>query len=101
MKALFQLIVILLLLPLGYMLLLTVSEIPPYGRLERPTNNLVAERYLEKGLEEVGGRNLVANIVIEYRGYDTLIETTVLYTAVIAIFLTLKTAKESSGGKRS
>jgi len=99
-KALFQLIVILLLLPLGYMLLLTVSEIPPYGHPERPTNNYVMERYLEKGLEEVGGRNLVANIVMEYRGYDTLIEVTVLYTAVIAIFLTLRTAKESSCRKR-
>ncbi len=101
MKALFQLIVILLLLPLGYMLLLTVSEIPPYGLKERPTNNYVIERYLEKGPEEVGGKNLVANIVIEYRGYDTLVEVTVLYTAVIAIFLTLKTAKETRPEKRS
>ncbi|MBT9172282.1 MAG: hypothetical protein DDT21_00663 [Syntrophomonadaceae bacterium] len=100
MKVIFQLIVILLLLPLGYMLLLTVSEIPPYGQLERPTNNYVVQRYLEKGLEEVGGSNLVANIVIEYRGYDTLVEVTVLFTAVIAIFLTLKTPK-LSGKKRS
>lgn len=100
MKALFQLIVILLLLPLGYMLLLTVSEIPPYGQLERPTNNYVVQRYLEKGFEEVGGSNLVANIVIEYRGYDTLVEVTVLFTSVIAIFLTLKTPK-LSGKKRS
>jgi multicomponent Na+:H+ antiporter subunit B len=99
-KVIFQLIVILLLLPLGYMLLLTVSEIPPYGQLERPTNNYVIERYLEKGAEEVGGSNLVANIVIEYRGYDTLVEVTVLFTAVIAIFLTLKTPK-LSGKKRS
>ncbi|MBS3947400.1 MAG: hypothetical protein KGZ57_03695 [Dethiobacter sp.] len=101
MKMLFQVLILLLLLPLGYMLLMTASEIPPYGLKERPTNNFVVERYLEKGLEEVGGRNLVANIVMEYRGYDTLVEVTVLYTAVIAIFLTLKTAKEATGKKRS
>jgi len=100
-KALFQAIVFLLLSPLGFMLMMTVSELPLYGLKERPTNNYVMERYLEKGFEEVGGRNLVANIVIEYRGYDTMVEVTVLYTAVIAIFLTLKTAKEAAGKERS
>jgi multicomponent Na+:H+ antiporter subunit B len=54
----------------------------------------VIERYLEKGAEETGGHNLVANIVVEYRGYDTMIEITVLFTAVIAIFLTLKAGGE-------
>jgi multicomponent Na+:H+ antiporter subunit B len=72
---------------------MTITEIPPYGNPETPTNNYVMERYLEKGYEETGGHNLVANIVVIYRGYDTLVEITVLFTAVIAIFLTLKTGK--------
>ncbi|MBS4023859.1 MAG: hypothetical protein KGZ79_15815 [Dethiobacter sp.] len=90
MKAIFNIVTIFLLLLIGYMLVMTVSEIPPYGEMERPTNNYVSERYLEKGYEETGGHNLVANIVVIYRGYDTLIEITVLFTAVIGIFLCLK-----------
>jgi multisubunit Na+/H+ antiporter MnhB subunit len=80
----------LLLLLIANMLLMTVSEIPPYGDPAAPTNNYVTERYLDKGYEETGGANLVANIVVGYRGYDTLVEITVLFAAVIAIFLTLK-----------
>ncbi len=90
MKALFNIVTILLLVLIGYMMIMTVSEIPAYGEMDRPTNNYVMERYLDKGYEETGGHNLVANIVIAYRAYDTLIEIAVLFTAVIAIFLTLK-----------
>lgn len=94
MRALFNVVILLLLMLIGYMLVMTVGEMPPYGTKDRPTNNVVIERYLEKGAEETGGHNLVANIVVEYRGYDTLVEITVLFTAVIAIFLTLKAGGE-------
>ncbi len=90
MKALFNIVTVLLLLLIGYMMIMTVTEIPPYGAMDRPTNNYVTERYLQKGYEETGGHNLVANIVVVYRAYDTLIEIAVLFTAVIGIFLTLK-----------
>lgn len=76
---------------------MTISEIPPYGTADTPTNNYVIERYLYKGVEDLGTHNLVANIVVEYRGYDTLVEITVLYTAVIAIFLTLKSMAVPAG----
>lgn len=93
MKALFNVLIVLLLLLIGYMLMMTISEIPPYGDPAAPTNNYVMERYLDKGYEETGGHNLVANIVVQYRAYDTLVEITVLFTAVIAIFLALKSGK--------
>jgi multisubunit Na+/H+ antiporter MnhB subunit len=89
-KTIFNVMILLLLVLIGYMLLMTISEIPSYGDMTAPTNNYVIERYLDKGYEETGGANLVANIVVGYRGYDTLVEITVLFTAVIAIFLTLK-----------
>lgn len=93
MKAVLNVFIVLLLVLIGYMLLMTVSEIPPYGEMDTPTNNYVPRRYLDKGYKETGGHNLVANIVVSYRGYDTLVEITVLFTAVIAIFLTLKSGK--------
>ncbi|MEW5784348.1 MAG: hydrogen gas-evolving membrane-bound hydrogenase subunit E [Bacillota bacterium] len=81
--------IVVLICMVSYMLLLAVGEMPPYGHLDNPTNNEVRERYVEKGVEESGGLNLVTNIVLDYRGYDTLLETTVLFTAVMAIMLVL------------
>ena len=95
MKIFANLVTLLLLFLIGYMMVMAVSEIPPYGEIERPTNNMVSERYLGKGVEETHGHNLVANIVVIYRGYDTLIEITVLFTSVVAIFLTLKAGKDT------
>ncbi|MBU7014276.1 MAG: hypothetical protein HXS52_10075 [Theionarchaea archaeon] len=45
----------------------------------------VGEHYLEDGLEEAGATNLVTNIVLDYRGYDTLGEVTVLFTATTGV----------------
>ncbi|MFY9115349.1 MAG: hydrogen gas-evolving membrane-bound hydrogenase subunit E [Dethiobacteria bacterium] len=79
-----------------YMLLQAVAEMPPYGQPDNPTINEVVERYVEKGVEESGGLNLITNIILDYRGYDTLLETTVLFTAVMAIILVLSTKGEST-----
>jgi multicomponent Na+:H+ antiporter subunit B len=81
--------IVILVCMVSYMLMLAVAEMPPYGHLENPTNNEVWRRYVEKGVEESGGLNLVTNIILDYRGYDTLLETTVLFTAVMAIMLVL------------
>ncbi|MBW6463874.1 MAG: hypothetical protein K0B84_06770 [Firmicutes bacterium] len=72
---------------ISFMLMLAVTEMPVYGNLDNPTNNEVYERYVNKSVEESGGTNIVANILLDYRGYDTLMESTVLFATVIAIML--------------
>ena len=54
------------------------------GQLGNPTHNQVFDRYVWEGPGS-GGLNMVTNIILDYRGYDTLLETTVLFTAVMAI----------------
>ncbi|MDY6827159.1 MAG: hydrogen gas-evolving membrane-bound hydrogenase subunit E [Bacillota bacterium] len=76
---------------ISFMLVLAVTEMPPYGKLDNPTNNYVYERYVTKGVEESGGLNLVSNILIDYRGYDTLMESTVLFTTVVSIMIVWRT----------
>ena len=44
-------------------------------------------RYVDMGPTESGGSNFVANVVLDYRGYDTLLETTVIFTAVMSIMV--------------
>ena len=46
--------------------------------------------YLQKGLEETGSANIVTAVLLAYRGYDTLGEATVLFTAVIGTLVLLR-----------
>ena len=66
-------------------MLLTVANLPPYGADNAPTVNEVAERYVEKGTEETGAVNTVAGMILDYRAFDTLGESFVLFTAMCAV----------------
>lgn len=46
--------------------------------------------YIEHGVEEVGGTNIVTDIVFDYRGYDTLGEATVLFTSIAGAIALLR-----------
>jgi len=70
-----------------FILLLAVSEMLVHGNIGDPTGDYVYKRYVYRGTEECGGLNLVSNILIDYRGYDTLLESTVLFAAVVSIML--------------
>jgi len=48
------------------------------------------ERYKEKSVEETEVFNIVTSILIDYRGFDTLFETVVIFTAGIAVILLLR-----------
>jgi multicomponent Na+:H+ antiporter subunit B len=72
---------------ISFMLMLAITEMPVYGKLDNPSNNIVYERYVNESVFESGGTNVIANILLDYRGYDTLLESTVLFSTVIAIML--------------
>lgn len=90
-------IAIVLLVCIGMVVLLAISELPLYGSPNAPAQNYVAERYIDGALRDTGSLNMVSAIVIDYRAYDTLIETTVLFTAIIAVFMVLKKGTDGKG----
>ncbi len=47
-------------------------------------------RYIEEGHEETEVPNMVTYILADYRGYDTLGETTVIFTAGVSVLLLLR-----------
>ena len=61
---------------------------------DNPIHNEVSKRYINDGLEDTGVLNMVAGIVLDYRAYDTMFETIVLFTATLAVVLTLKPFKK-------
>src|SRR3989338_8116052 len=63
-----------------------LSELPHFGE----PMMTVAKKYLEEGISKTVAVNLVAAIILDYRGYDTLGEATVLFTSVIGVLAILR-----------
>lgn len=71
-------------------LLATVSYLPEFGNPDNPNNNEVVERYNAKGLEETGATNAVAGMILDYRAFDTLGESHVLFIAAVCVMILLR-----------
>lgn len=95
-KKLYSVLSVIICCFLIFVLLLTVSHLPKFGELDVPTNNEVADRYINDGLNETGAINIVAGMILDYRAFDTLGESHVLFTAVCCVFILLKTTKNKS-----
>jgi multisubunit Na+/H+ antiporter MnhB subunit len=63
-----------------------LKELPSFGA---PIMR-VAKDYLEQGLAKTGATNIVAAIILDFRGYDTLGEATVLFTAVMGVLAVMR-----------
>lgn len=72
-------------------LLLTVAFLPPFGAADSPAHNEVMTRYVGQGMAETGAVNTVAGVILDYRAFDTLGESHVLYVGAMAVFLLLQT----------
>lgn len=72
-----------------------VIDLPMFGDPNSVTNNEVAARYLEKGIEETGAINFVAGMILDYRAFDTFGESNVLFMAVIAVLMLLQRDKNN------
>jgi len=77
----------------GAMLIYGTSDIPDFGDPQAPAQQYVAPYYLEKSIPETGVPNVVTAVLASYRGFDTLGEVTVIFTAGIAVMLLI-------GGRR-
>lgn len=75
-------------------LLLAVSYLPVLGDPNGPNNNEVSTRYIEQGTEEFGAVNMVTNMILCYRGFDTFGETCVLFIAATCVIVLLRRNEE-------
>lgn len=81
------------------MLLEAVSELPTFGEPDNPVNNEVAERYIESGLQETGAVNIVTGMILDYRAFDTLGESHVLFIATCTVLILLRIDKKDGSDK--
>jgi len=73
----------------GAVLLYGTVDYPNVGDPLAPAHQHVAPRYLEESGAEIGIPNVVTSVLASYRGYDTLGEVTVIFTAGIGVLCLL------------
>jgi len=76
----------------GVQLLGLMAAMPPWGDPAAPAAVHVSPRYLADVLRETGTPNAVTAVLADYRSYDTLIETVVIFTAGVGCWLLLARA---------
>ena len=71
----------------GALLIYGSFDMPSYGDANSPAQRHpeLAQRFIEESGDEVGVINIVTSVLASYRGYDTLGETVVVFTAGIAV----------------
>ena len=70
-------------------LLYAEGDLPARGEPEAPANRHVSPYYIERSLSDTKTPNVVTAVLADYRGYDTLGETVVVFVAGLACALVL------------
>lgn len=71
----------------GAVLIYGTVDMPPFGVADAPIHLHVAPEYIERTPTEIAIPNIVTAILASYRGYDTLGEVAVVFTAGIGVVL--------------
>ena len=81
---------------LGYFLCTALPDLPKWGDGNAPANRYVSAYYLENSLADGKVPNVVTSVLADYRAFDTMLETGVVFIAFIAIFSLLRKKEEET-----
>lgn len=77
----------------GILLVVASFDMPSFGSPDAPAQQHVAPRYLQQSMDEIGIPNVVTSVLASYRGFDTLGEVVVIFTAGLAVLGILFSAR--------
>jgi multicomponent Na+:H+ antiporter subunit B len=77
----------------GAVLVWGTLVLPPFGTPDAAIHKHVAPRYIADTIKDTNVPNVVTSVLADYRGFDTLGETTVIFTAGIGVMLLLRKAR--------
>ena len=81
---------LILVIILGSVLIYGSLEFPQWGDPGSPASRHLSPYYIEQSLEDTSVPNLVTAVLADYRGYDTMFETIVIFAAGIACIFLLR-----------
>jgi multicomponent Na+:H+ antiporter subunit B len=82
----------------GSALIYATIDMPAFGGADTPANAYIGAVYMERTASEIAVPNVVTAVLASYRGFDTLGETMVIFTAGLAVMLLLG-AGSGRGGR--
>ena len=66
-------------------LVVAVLSMPTIGSKDHPAYNQTAQYYVDNAMRDTNSPNIITAIITDYRAFDTLGETTVLFTSIAAV----------------
>lgn len=95
----------------GFFMIIAVLQLAPVGDPHQPgyaefvpeempkeevvkEAHSVALHYNKRGAFDTGALDIITSTIFDYRGYDTLFESTVLFTALISVLAILGLGKD-------
>ena len=91
---------LILVMGVGALLVYASFDMPAFGSADAPAQLHVAPRYLNESMGEIGIPNVVTSVLASYRGYDTLGEVVVIFTAGVAVLGILSIVRRDDGEQR-
>jgi multicomponent Na+:H+ antiporter subunit B len=91
-----KLFVIILLAIIAAGIALSLKEIP-FGI----PKTKIGEYFINKGIKETGAINIVTSVVVSYRGFDTLGEITILFTAALGLGVIFSTLRKRTNNNKT
>ncbi|NNL41672.1 MAG: hypothetical protein HKO79_04205 [Desulfobacterales bacterium] len=79
----------------GMVLIYGTMDMPDWGDPDSPASRHVSPRYISDAVEKTATPNIVTAVLADYRGYDTLGETTVIFSAGMACILLLRRRRKN------
>lgn len=71
----------------GIILIYGTLDLPHFGAADAPIHRHVAPHYLTASVNEIDIPNIVSAVLASYRGFDTLGEVIVIFTAGVGVIL--------------
>lgn len=81
----------------GAALIYASFDMPAFGDAHAPANSSIGQEYVERTPKEIAVPNVVTAVLASYRGFDTLGETMVIFTAGVAVILLLGVGSAKGG----
>lgn len=75
----------------GGLLTYSTLDFPGWGDPAAPASLHVSPHYIEQTMAETAVPNIVTAVLADYRGYDTMFETIVIFSAGVACLFLLRT----------
>ena len=84
----------------GSLFMLCTLEFPDWGDPSAPASMHLSPYFIEQAVTDTAVPNIVTAVLADYRGYDTMFETAVIFAAGLACFFLLRSFTKKTRNER-